>query len=168
MMGKSKKLKMKEFTLFVVLASAIIGCNSVREKENPESKLSQFLWLEGDWKSQIDDELFKESWSIKNDSVLEGYSVLIKKKDTAFIEKLSIVSEAGNIFYIAQVSNQNDRKCIKFKLISTSQENFLFENKAHDFPQQIVYTHPKPDSLVAWVQGMMDGRFTKDVIRMGR
>jgi hypothetical protein len=46
-------------------------------------------------------------------------------------------------------------------MIALEKTKVVFENKAHDFPQPIVYTNPKRDSIHAWVEGMVEEELKK-------
>jgi len=54
-------------------------------------------------------------------------------------------------------ANQNDEKPVTFKLVSSENGQFTFENKDNDFPERIIYTNPVKDSLHAWIEGSVNG-----------
>jgi hypothetical protein len=43
-------------------------------------------------------------------------------------------------------------------MISSDSNNFIFENKEHDFPQRIIYHIVNKDSVHAWIEGTHDGK----------
>jgi len=44
----------------------------------------------------------------------------------------------------------------------------FFENKKHDFPQRIIYSNIKSDSLYARIEGMDKGKYRAVEFRMGK
>jgi hypothetical protein len=45
--------------------------------------------------------------------------------------------------------------------IAISDTMVVFENPAHDFPQRVGYQRRGADSLVAWIEGTMQGQARK-------
>ncbi len=43
-------------------------------------------------------------------------------------------------------------------MLEGGNEELVFENKEHDFPQRIVYTRHGHDSLTVRIEGIMDGQ----------
>jgi len=95
-------------------------------------------------------------------------SFMIKDGDTLFSETIELRQSGDDLFYIPAVSDQNSGRPIPFKLITVQNGEFIFENKEHDFPQQIIYSHTQPDLLVAKIQGEEDGIPRAIVFRMER
>jgi hypothetical protein len=93
---------------------------------------------------------------------------MVSGTDTLFSEKITLEQQAGHLFYIPAVGNQNGGKPVNFRLVSATRGSWIFENPAHDFPQQIIYLHPHPDSLVAVVAGKEKGKSRQEIFRMAR
>jgi hypothetical protein len=139
--------------------------DSNNARHSKQVDFSQFLWLEGDW-IQVDNEgKLQESWRLSGDTMLIGFSSMIQGKDTLFFEKLSIEVRGYSYYYIPEVRDQNNGQAVLFKMTEANPGKFVFENKEHDFPQRIVYTHPISDSLVAWIEGQDRGKFRKEFFR---
>ena len=69
-------------------------------------------------------------------------------------EFLRIEKTADGIAYIAQPQG---RPPTPFRLIESSASRAVFENKAHDFPQRIIYW-TEGDALHARIEGDQNGR----------
>lgn len=128
--------------------------------------LSDFKRLEGEWVSKNGNETFVESWKTLNDSVMSGTSYMTSGKDTVFKENLHIVADKGIVYYIPTVPDQNNGEAIRFKLASKTSDNWIFENKQHDFPTEILYSFKENDSLIATVRGIQNGRSRKIDFRL--
>ena len=145
-----------------VLVFFFVGCKS----EN--NSISDFQNLEGTWVSSDRSGEFIERWSTKEDTLMEGISYMVLKGDTLFSEEMKLIIEHDSVYYCPLVTGENNGKAIRFKLTSKSAMKWVFENKKHDFPQQIIYQFKGNDSLIATVQGIEENRFRKLEFRMGR
>lgn len=153
----------------------IISCNSSTIKENEMnestavvSKIRQMEWVIGKWENISAEGSLYEIWTKTNDTVYSGRSFMIVNNDTVFSERISLELKKNELFYIPTVSDQNDSQPITFKFVSSENNEIIFENKEHDFPQRIIYTNPKPDSLYARVEGNDNGKFRKEEFFMQR
>lgn len=155
---------------FICLTSLfIIACNASK-KENVKTfeKLEQTNWLIGTWENASDEGLLTEHWKKENDSMYFGESYLIIGEDTVFSEKITLMQDQKELYYIPTVNNQNDGKPVKFKLSSCSEKQLVFVNPKHDFPQKIEYRLITNDSLVAEISGKVDGKTKAETFPMKR
>ncbi len=95
--------------------------------------------IEGNWEMNKEDIRIQESWIKKNDTLFEGHSYTTKDGRKISEENIQLVYTQNKILYIPTVKNQNDAQPISFTLISKDGNNYVFENKDHDFPQRITY-----------------------------
>lgn len=138
------------------------------ENAGSTAELPKANWLLGDWENQTKEGLMIETWEQQNDSTFFGYSYFLIGKDTVSTEKISLVQEGEELFYIPTVGNQNEGKPIRFKKTLATAQQLVFENPAHDFPQKITYTQINKDSLVAEISGLMEGQQRSQAFPMGR
>ena len=135
-----------------------------RHNESINHKMNTNLdWLQGIWEQQTDEGVFSESWQKVTDTTYQGVGMLISEGDTLFSEKLSIYQSQDIWYYAALVPDQNKGETIVFKLTSSEDSTWVFENKAHDFPQQISYHFISEDSVVASVEGKIEGVLRKEI-----
>jgi hypothetical protein len=99
---------------------------------------------------------------------LEGKGYLVDAGDTIFSEDLKLEHINGEVFYIPVIEGQNKEEEVRFKLISSADNRFVFENKEHDFPQHIIYQQLPGDSLLARVEGEVKGDLKSEVFKMKR
>jgi hypothetical protein len=152
------KLSTALFTSFLLMM--LTSCSTQK------SPLEAFKKLTGAWIEANDDSKFIETWTWKNDTLLIGSSLMTVGKDTAFSEKIQLVAQNDSIYYIPAVSDQNNGETIRFGLISSNENEWVFENKKHDFPTQIIYTLKEKDSLIVVVKGSENGRKQAYTFRM--
>lgn len=121
------------------------------------NQFNKFNWLEGKWERITEKSSSFEIWKKAGDNLFAGESFTIKNDDTVSYESIRLEIIGDEIFYIPTVKGQNEDKPVYFKLISYDDEA-IFENKEHDFPQRIIYTHTV-DSLKARIEGEINGKF---------
>lgn len=117
-------------------------------------------WM-GTWTENQADGVFKESWTKKSDTLFLGSSSMVNGKDTLFQEDIRLVLRGKEIFYIPTVPGQNNDQPVAFKLITSSDKTWTFENKTHDFPSQIIYELKDTNLMTATIQGKENNRSKK-------
>jgi hypothetical protein len=70
---------------------------------------------------------------------MHSKSYRVSGKDTIPEETVELKLSNGKITFTPTVRNQNQDRPVEFTLISIEGTKFTFENKGHDFPQQIIY-----------------------------
>jgi hypothetical protein len=148
---------MKKVT-YLLLAISIISCSKSNKKEYLE--LEKLNWLIGNWHNQLDGGDLTENWTKLNDSTFTSRTLFIIGKDTIHDESIVLTQKGNHLLYIPTVKGQNNDKPVEFKFNSeTDKENeFIFENPAHDYPKKIVYKKINDTSLVASIYGKQDGK----------
>ena len=144
-------MKKLMFVLLVLITSQSFAQHSVKD-------LQPLQLLKGSWESERKKGKLIEQWTIVNDSTLHGYSFIKTGSDSIPEEKVELVLRNGKILYIAAAARQNDDKPVPFTLISIENGKYIFENKAHDFPQRITYQLADENTLNAAIYGPMDGK----------
>jgi hypothetical protein len=147
----------------VSIASLFFSCaSSPCFKSNPkhhiDSKLQNASWLIGEWKNQSQNTNTSEIWTRVNDSMFSATSFIVKGKDTLSKEHIQLIQNGNSVFYIPTVDGQNGGKPVFFKAITFTKKRLVFQNKAHDFPQEIKYNRVGKDSLVAQISGWKRGK----------
>ncbi|MDY0077227.1 MAG: DUF6265 family protein [Bacteroidales bacterium] len=91
--------------------------------------------LAGDWKTTKGPAMY-ESWKIAVDSSLLGSAFSINGSDTLMIEKMQLIRLGDSLVYKVNVGSQ---KTVSFGLAKATKNSWIFENKAHDYPNRIIY-----------------------------
>lgn len=159
---------MRKIFISTGLFLIFFSCNHHPLPKQNQSLLQEMKWLIGTWKNVSADGELYEVWNTSNDSVFSGIGFMILKGDTLFSEVISLEARNGELIYMPSVTDQNDGLPVQFKLTSHTGNEFIFENKEHDFPQRIIYNNPNSDSLYARVEGMQNGEFRKEEFSMSR
>lgn len=107
-------------------------------------------WLEGTWK--IEGRKTYESWKLNEDG-LTGSSFTLQDNVKDIKEHLKIYWSNGCIYYEAQVLDQNDGAKIPFRLTKSDNNEFVFTNEGHDFPNEINYAQLSENKIFVTVSG---------------
>ena len=150
---------------FVTIAVLITICAFTTKKINNIKKAE---WLIGTWENETPRGSIYETWNKISKKEFSGKSYIIKEKDTIVFENIQLLQEHGNLLYIPVVKNQNDGLPVRFTAKEVSQNQLVFENLQHDFPQIISYTKISSDSLVAIISGTKNGQEREQTFQMKR
>lgn len=153
------------FFILIVLNS----CKNNSEKQHSETeitsqkfeKIDQLQWLLGTWTNETGEEFSQETWSMENASTFTAFSFTQVGNETVFAETMALEEKADDLLLTVATANQNDKNPVTFKMVSSENGQFIFENKNHDFPERIIYSNPAKDSLHAWIEGTVDGKAKK-------
>lgn len=143
---------MKKISSFALLTVLLAAC------KGNYAEVDQMDWIAGNWKGSVQGNEVFESWTRTNDSTWTGTSRFEKDGELLFSEKMTI-TKRKDIFSFTSVSNeQNDGNAVQFIASEIDPEQVIFENLAHDFPQQIVYKKTAADSLLVYIDGNLNGQ----------
>jgi hypothetical protein len=160
------RIKLLSFLLLALGAcnSSPKDMNATKDRDN----LTRASWLMGVWVYHSPKGDIFESWKKLNDSLFVGRSYTMVGSDTIIAEEIRLVEQNGEVNYIPSVPNQNMGLPVKFKLTSMTDNELIFENPDHDFPQRISYQRLTADSLVAEISGPMKGEHRSQRFPMHR
>jgi hypothetical protein len=151
-------------TTFILLLLALVSCKN--SDANEKEKIKAANWLLGNWENKAADGTLTEYWKKVNDSTFQAQSYFVKEKDTLHFESITLQQKGEVLTYTATVEGQNDDKPVAFKLTTATEKQMVFENPKHDYPQKISYTQITPDSLVAKISGIQQGKPSSEQFSM--
>ncbi|WP_091084582.1 DUF6265 family protein [Flavobacterium gillisiae] len=156
---------------FLVLITIFVSCKKSDDTgtdNNEKDKIKTARWLLGQWETKSEDGTLTETWKKVNDSTYNGSSFFLKGKDTIHYETIVLQQIGEQLSYNANVRGQNDDKPVAFLLAETKENQLVFTNPAHDYPQKISYTQVSKDSLVAEISGIQSGKPSSEKYVMRR
>lgn len=128
-----------------------------------------FAFVLGSWEMKTAKGKIVEQWVQNSNQLLSGKSYSVNNEgDSVLTETLQIRKIGKELFYCSTVANQNEGKKVCFKLVSTKDKIYIFENKEHDFPQKIVYHNQGNKEMLAWIEGELNGKIRKSEFRYKR
>jgi hypothetical protein len=136
------------FTLFFLIAAS---ASPIREP----GSVQRLAWLQGCWELVSPERTVEEQWLAPRGNSMLGMSRTVRGDSLNEYEFLVVREQGGRVLYEAHPSGQEPTV---FQSRSVSETSAVFENPGHDFPQRIGYQRAGPDSLLAWIEGTVDGR----------
>jgi hypothetical protein len=133
-----------------------------RQRSVPEDQAAQadaspvdsLAWLAGCWEHEEPDFRREEQWMRPAGGTLVGMSRSVADGRTVEYEYLRIESRDGILVYVASPSGQAETV---FTLEELTDRSVSFAAPGHDFPQRIVYERMSPRSVLAWIEGEVEG-----------
>lgn len=114
--------------LFVIMFIAI--CHTgIAQHEMPR-------FLQGTW--QVEGQDVFEHWDLIAYNKFKGFSYSNSSTGISVVEYLVIVSDSSGISLTATVNSNGSWNNVNFRLVESSSK-YVFENREHDFPKQIIY-----------------------------
>lgn len=153
--------------LITLLISACGGKEAAPEKEQEKSRLEKAAWLLGSWENNSEEGKMSETWVEDHENAYSAKTYFSIGKDTVFRELSRLEETGSNLQCVISIEGENDEKPVTFKMTKQSEQNLVFENPKHNFPNKITYQH-KGDSVIAEISGMQKGKFAKQRFGMVR
>jgi len=125
------------------------------------AQTENFTWLEGKWQVKTDKAEMYEVWQ-KDGRRLKGEGYSVKDGQKMLNETLYLENFDGQWAYIALPKGQI---ITLFRLIQADKNNYIFENKEHDFPQRIHYNFDGQKSIHVIVEGS-DKKFELTLVKV--
>lgn len=152
--------------LIATLAFAAIGsaaASSVCELKCPrldepggggKVSIADLDWLVGNWIDDAHGAVVRERWAGPYGDMMLGVGVTLRPGGKSSFEFFRIAKTAIGVSYFA---SPNAAAPTEFKAIELTSTKVVFENKAHDFPQRVMYWREGND-LHARVEGVIKGK----------
>jgi hypothetical protein len=122
--------------------------------ETAPSPVDALGWLAGCWKHEEPDFRRDEQWMRPSGGTMIGMSRSVAEGQTVEHEYLRIEVRGGRLAYIAAPSGQAEAVFLQAEI---TDRMVAFEAPGHDFPQRITYERMSPRSILAWIEGDVDG-----------
>ena len=144
--------------LMLGLIGAVVIALGARAADTsaPKPNLAALAWLAGTWSFERTGRVVTERWTEPAGGMMIGTSHTVARERTVEYEFIVIRADAeGNLLYVAKPSGQAETA---FKLVRLTEREAVFENAAHDYPQQISYTLKDDGTLLAAIDGTKNGK----------
>jgi hypothetical protein len=118
------------------------------------ASVEDLAWLAGSWGFEDGARRYEEHWTGPDGGTMLGMSRTVAGGRTVAHEFLRIDERDGRLVYTASPSGQ---RTASFTSTEVSGDRVVFENPEHDFPTRVIYTRRPDGSVLARVEGVMDG-----------
>jgi len=147
-------MKVKPYSMVCAL---LLFCGGALAQEK-KATIADFTWLAGCWDGSGNGRESIEQWMKPAGGTMLGMSRTVVNGKTVAYEFVQIREQDGGLFYVAKPSGQAEAS---FKLVKYGNQEAVFENPQHDFPQRVIYRLEKDGSLAAAIEGMSKGKLKK-------
>ena len=117
--------------------------------------IDRVAWLTGCWVADGSRHVVEEHWMRPAGGSMLGMARTVTGEKTTGFEFVRIVEEEGTLAYHANPSGQ---AAARFVADSSSDSLVSFFDAEHDFPQRVAYRLQADGSLLAWIEGTINGR----------
>ena len=148
---------MRLFTLIVpalLLALTIRQTATLSHREDP-ALIDRVGWLTGCWARDQGSTIIEEHWMPPRGGVMLAMGRTTRNGMLVEYEFIVLRERDGHLAYEAHPSGQ---AVTTFRAAAPTDTMVIYSDPTHDFPQQVGYRRMGPDSLLAWIEGTMDGR----------
>jgi len=142
---------LRRVALCVLIAASVVTLSRAGQKTGVE----QLEWISGCWVMDDGKERTEETWMKPAGKSMIGMSRTVAGGKTVHTEHVQIREASGQIAYIVALGM--GAKPTVFKLVKGTDNEAVFENPEHDFPQRIIYRRESADSLGARIEGAEKG-----------
>lgn len=152
-----------KYSLLLVAGLCLLSCQRVyrhKKTDHKEGKLQQLSWMLGKWQMQTPDGVIVEEWQQPADSEWHGTSYVVSQAgDTPFREHIRLSYKNDSLVYKPTVAGQDE---VPFPEKAMADDEVIFENLRHDFPQRIIYKRTSDSTIVATIEGLENGQMRKE------
>ena len=120
---------------------------------SPSTQVARLSWITGTWSETKGEVTTKETWQA-SDGALVGVGETLRAGKPPHVERMRITAEAAGATFTAMIPGQPPTP---FLLLPGGEGQAVFENKAHDFPQRVIYRRCGAE-LCARIEGTMAGK----------
>ncbi len=117
--------------------------------------VADLQWLAGCWSQDGQEAGSVEQWTAPAGGTMLGMNRTVSGGKTVAFEYLRIVEEEGG--WIVLIASPSGQETARFNMVSMSENDVVFENKEHDFPQRIIYRLVASGKLLGRIEGVIDG-----------
>ncbi len=133
----------------IVIATLLISLSAAAD-------ISRLSWMSGCWAYDDAEPGSGEYWMPPVGGTMFAVSRSIRDSRTVAFEYLRIEESAeGSLALFASPSGQSPAR---FDMVSLTNNEVVFENPEHDFPQRIVYRLAQDGRLIGRIEGQSNGR----------
>jgi hypothetical protein len=129
-----------------MIAAILVGLLAAPE-------LPDLGWMTGQWLACTDGSVTSETWTGADGGVMVGMSKTVSKGRASW-EFTRIALDGGKPTFFAQPSGQ---PAATFTAVTIEPGRIVFENRAHDFPQRVIYRRDGT-GLVGRIEGSIGGK----------
>ena len=143
------------FLLTATLAALLAFGVSSRAFAQSDQRIASVGWLAGCLEMRSANRVVEEQRMAERAGTMLGMGRTVGGRGLADYELTLIKEEGGRLLYEAHPHAQ---PVATFAARVATTDSVVFEAPEHDFPQRVGYRRMGADSVLAWVEGTMNGK----------
>ena len=121
----------------------------------PAAEIGHVSWMLGCWSNKNPESTLTERWTVDGDS-MSGVSKTGTGANQRVVERMTISrNNDGNLVFTAWPEGQDTAS---FVMVNIADDEIVFENREHDFPQRIIYRLLPGFDMLGRIEGIVDGK----------
>lgn len=143
----------RQIVLVVIVAAFATGVSAQKV-----TGIADLDGMAGCWEQKNDAKklLITEMWMKPAGTSIVGMGRTVRNGKTVDWEFMRIEQRQDDIYFVAHPKANSEET--PFKLIRSTLNEFVFENKAHDFPQRVIYKL-NGTMMTGRIEGDQNGKF---------
>ena len=143
---------------YTLLISFVLLGALLTNAQTAVSRLADINWLAGCWERNDKSKslLISEQWMAPAGGLMIGMGRTVKSGKTTGWEYMRIEQRADGIYFVSKPKENAEETA--FKLIRSTKNEVVFENKDHDFPQRVIYKL-QGTKMTGRIEGNNSGEF---------
>ena len=117
--------------------------------------IATLSWLTGCLEMRTENRVVEEQRMAERGGTMLGMGRTVGARGLADYELTLIKTDSGRLVFEA---HPNGQPTATFRARVATGDSVIFEAPEHDFPQHVGYRRLGPDSVLAWVEGTMNGK----------
>ena len=139
---------------FLSLTALLAAAGAAAQPAAQVVRADQITWMAGCWRLDASARQVDEMWMAPSGGALLGVSRTVSGGRAVAHEFMQIREREGVLTFIALPSGQAEAA---FPLLRGGARELVFENRAHDFPQRVIYWL-QGSMLVGRIEGVQNGQ----------
>jgi hypothetical protein len=140
----------------VVCLALVAGATAqLQAQPAPAPAIAALAWLAGSWSGNDGLDEHEEHWTVPKGGAMVGMHRTVRQGRMVEFEFFRVEEQNGRLVYLSQPGGRGP--ATPFTLATLDGERVVFENRAHDFPQRLIYWKDG-DALRARIEGSTNGK----------
>ena len=119
------------------------------------AELGHVSWMLGCWSSKNSESTVTERWTVDGDT-MSGVSEAGTGAKRHVVERMTITrNNDENLVFTAWPEGQ---ETTSFVMVNIADDEIVFENREHDFPQRIIYRLLPGFDMLGRIEGVIEGK----------
>jgi hypothetical protein len=117
--------------------------------------VERVAWLQGCWSLQSGDRIVEEQWMAPRANTMLGMGRTVRGERLVEHESVVLRAQGSELHFEAHPGGKTPAT---FVAREASEREVIFESPREEFPQRVGYRRGEDDTLLAWIEGSVNGK----------